>query len=150
MIYTWLKVNGVSVADPSHSASSDLLFLFLSASFSLVFPLFFSSLVTFKPLFPSVISLLKEKKVCEPPHTPLSAPYEASLSPFFLSLSSHLHSFFFFFSHTHPHTILGVGKHRPIQPVAFSPLSAALGDQSHDLMGLITGLPFRVRRQESL
>lgn len=32
--------------------------------------------------------------------------------------------FFFFSSHTHPHTILSIGKHQPIQPVAYSPLSS--------------------------
>lgn len=29
----------------------------------------------------------------------------------------------FFSSHTHPHTILSIGKHQPIQLVAFSPLN---------------------------
>lgn len=40
VIYTWLQVNGVSVADPSHSDSSDLLFLLMSAPLVSFFLLF--------------------------------------------------------------------------------------------------------------
>lgn len=116
VIYTWLQVNGVSVADPSHSDLSDLLFLLMSASLVSFFHFFFSSHRSF--LFPSVISLLKEKKKCAPvlPFKQVSLPL--SLSP------SHLCFFFLPLTHTHPHTILSIGKHQPIQPVAYSPLSS--------------------------
>lgn len=108
MIYTWLQVNGVSVADPSPFDMFDLLFILMSVSLVLFFHFFH---VSSKPLLPSVISLERKKKSAL-----LSSLLNKTLS-FFHSLS-HLHFFL-----RHPHTMLSIGKHWPIQPVWFSLLS---------------------------
>ena len=117
VIYTWLQVNGVSVADPSHSDLYDLLFILMSTPLVSFFLLFSLLSLSFHL---SSLSWKRKKKHAPPPVFPIKQVLSPSL-PLSLSLS-HL-PFFFFFSHTHPHTILSVGKQRPIQPVAFTPLS---------------------------
>lgn len=80
VIYTWLQVNGVSVTDPS---LPDLLFLLMSASLD---SFFIFTLLSSEQLFPSVSSLLKEKKKLCPPSLSLSLSH---LLVFFFSSLSH-------------------------------------------------------------
>ena len=94
VIYTWLQVNGVSVADPSHSDLYDLLFILMS-----------TPLVSFFLLF-SLLSLSfhlsslswKRKKKHAPPQSSLLNKSSLPLS-LFRSLCL-IFTFFFFFSHT--------------------------------------------------
>lgn len=146
VIYTWLQVNGVSVADPSHFDSPDLLFLFTSASLVSFFHFFFSTSRLSLSFHLSSLSWKKKRRNYPPPPPPLSSlsNKSLSLSSFVLSVSSSR-----FFSHTptyHPWRWQALAH----SSLLHSLLSAVLGDQSHDLMVLITGLPFQVRRQESL
>lgn len=130
MIYTWLQVNGVSVTDPS---LPDLLFLLMSASLD---SFFIFTLLSSERLFPSVSSLLKEKKKTLPSQS------------FTLAVSSFGFLFFFPFSHTHiPSLPLASSGPSNLLPTLVSGLR---GDQSHDSMALITDLAFRVKTQESL
>lgn len=141
VIYTWLQVNGVSVADPSHSDLTDLLFLLMSASLVSFFHFFF--LISSKPsLSICHLSLERKKKKYVPPSSLLNK----SLS-LFHSLRL-IFAFFFPLTHTHIPS-LALASTSP-SSLLHTLLSAVLGDQSHDSMVLITGLPFRVRRQESL
>ena len=98
VIYTWMQVNGVSVADPSHSDSSDPLFLLMSDPLVSFF-LFFSLLSLSFHL--SSLSWKKKRKWHSPPQSSLlnKSSLPLSLSPSF-ALSVSLSLFFFFFSHT--------------------------------------------------
>lgn len=106
VIYTWLQVNGVFVTDPSLTDLSDLLFLLMSAS--LVSFFFFSP-----PLVWAALS------IC---HLPLERKKNGPSQSFTLAVSSF--GFFPSLSHT-PTYHLSTGKHRPIQPDAYSGLRAA-------------------------
>lgn len=107
MIYTWLQVNGVSVTDPSLSDLSDPLFLLMSASLVSFF-IFFSSSRLGRSFHLSSLSW-KKKKSALPGFHSRCLIFWVFFSPFL----------------THPHTIFTVGKHRPIQPVAYSGLRSA-------------------------